>query len=109
MLVLLGVAAGAAQPATAVDLAKGAGRAASIVIFGDSGYIPSYERLDEDDPPLRSLGDYLAAEARDWLERNPSLDGFTPTPWTFESALGSYMPASGLYPVARRRRRRPSR
>jgi len=100
MLVLLGVAAGAAQPATAVDLAKGAGRAASIVIFGDSGYIPSYERLDEDDPPLRSLGDYLAAEARDWLERNPSLDGFTPTPWTFESALGSYMPASGLYPVA---------
>jgi len=74
---------------------------ASFLVFGDSGYIPSYERLDADEPPLRTLGDYLASEARDWLERNPSLDGFTPTPWTFESALGSYMPASGLYPVAR--------
>jgi hypothetical protein len=75
-------------------------RPASIVIFGDSGYIPSYERLDEDDPPLRSLGDYMAAEVDDWLERNATLEGFTPTPWTFESALGSYIAASGLYPVA---------
>lgn len=75
-------------------------RSASIVIFGDSGYIPSYERPDEDDPPLRSLGDYMAAEASDWLERNATLEGFTPTPWTFESALGTYIAASGLYPVA---------
>jgi tartrate-resistant acid phosphatase type 5 len=103
MLLLLSVAASAAtaaHPASAVLNATSTGRTTSMVIFGDSGYIPSYERLDEDEPPLRSLGDYLAAEARDWLERNPSLDGFTPTPWTFESALGSYMPASGLYPVA---------
>jgi tartrate-resistant acid phosphatase type 5 len=91
---LLCVVAGAASSAEV------AGRAPSILVFGDSGYIPSYERLDQDDPPHRTLGDYLAAEARDWLERNPSLEGFTPTPWTFESALGSYMPASGLYPVA---------
>jgi hypothetical protein len=75
-------------------------RSASIVVFGDSGYIPSYERMDEDEPPLRSLGDYLAAEAKDWLERNATLEGFAPTPWTFESALGSYIAASGLYPVA---------
>ncbi len=74
---------------------------ADFLVFGDSGYIPSYERLDADEPPLRTLGDYLASEARDWLERNPDLEGFTPTPWTFESALGSYMPASGLHPVAR--------
>ena len=87
-------------PADAAAAPASAGRPTSIVIFGDSGYIPSYERPDEEDPPSRTLGDYLAAEARDWLERNPSLDGFTPTPWTFESALGSYMPASGLYPVA---------
>jgi hypothetical protein len=75
-------------------------RSPSIVIFGDSGYIPSYERPDADDPPLRRLGDYYAAEARDWLESHPTLDGFTPAPWTFESALGSYLPASGLHPVA---------
>lgn len=79
---------------------EGVRRPASIVIFGDSGYIPSYERLDEEDPPLRSLGEYMAAEADDWLERNATLEGFTPTPWTFESALGSYIAASGLYPVA---------
>jgi len=89
--------AGTARDAGA---AEGARRPASIVIFGDSGYIPSYERMDEDDPPLRSLGDYMAAEVDDWLERNATLEGFTPTPWTFESALGSYIAASGLYPVA---------
>jgi hypothetical protein len=82
------------------DAAENARRSASIVIFGDSGYIPSYERLGEDDPPLRSLGEYMAAEVDDWLERNATLEGFTPTPWTFESALGSYIAASGLYPVA---------
>jgi hypothetical protein len=96
LLVLLVVAGGAAT----AGAAESARRPASIVIFGDSGYIPSYERPDADEPPMRSLGDYLAAEARDWLERNPTLDGFTPTPWTFESALGSYIAASGLYPVA---------
>ncbi|HSW33114.1 MAG TPA: metallophosphoesterase [Steroidobacteraceae bacterium] len=96
LLVLLVLAGGAAT----AGAAEATRRPASIVIFGDSGYIPSYERLDADEPPLRSLGDYLAAEARDWLERNPTLDGFTPTPWTFESALGSHIAASGLYPVA---------
>jgi tartrate-resistant acid phosphatase type 5 len=96
-LLLLLVLAGSAATAGAGEATR---RPASIVIFGDSGYIPSYERLDADEPPLRSLGDYLAAETRDWLERNPTLDGFTPTPWTFESALGSYIAASGLYPVA---------
>nr|WP_257644185.1 metallophosphoesterase [Luteimonas salinisoli] len=73
---------------------------ASFVVFGDSGYIPSYEQFDDDDVPMRTLGEYLAVEAEEWLERNPSLDGFTPTPWTFESALGSFVPASGMYPVA---------
>jgi hypothetical protein len=95
-LQLLLLVAGAA---TAV-VAESARRPASIVIFGDSGYIPSHESLDADEPPLRSLGDYMAAEADDWLERNVTLEGFTPTPWTFESALGSYIAASGLYPVA---------
>jgi hypothetical protein len=86
--------------AVVAPASDGGRRAASMVIFGDSGYIPSYERPDEDDPPLRTLGDFYAAEARDWLESHPTLDGFTPAPWTFESALGAYLPASGLYPVA---------
>lgn len=72
----------------------------SFVAFGDSGYIPAYERFEEDDTPFRTPGAYLAAQAEDWLEHYPSLEGFTPTPMTFESALGSYIEASGLYPVA---------
>lgn len=76
------------------------GRSASFVVVGDTGYIPSYERYDEDEGPLRTLGDYLAVQAEDWLERNPDLTGFRPTPWVFESALGGYIEASGMYPVA---------
>jgi tartrate-resistant acid phosphatase type 5 len=86
--------------AVVAPASDGGRRAASMVIFGDSGYIPSYERPDADEPPLRTLGEFYAAEARDWLESHPTLDGFTPAPWTFESALGGYLPASGLYPVA---------
>lgn len=85
--VLLSAAATAAPP--------------SFVVFGDSGYIPSYERPDPDEPLPRTLGDYLALETSDWLERNPDLRGFKPTPWTFEAALDAWMPASGLHPVAR--------
>lgn len=85
---------------TVVSPAEPAGPA-SLLIFGDTGYIPAYEGLDDDEPVLAALGDYLAAEAADWLERNPSLEGFVPTPWTFESSVGSYMAASGLYPVSR--------
>ncbi len=73
----------------------------SFVVFGDSGYIPSYERPDPDEPFPRTLGDYLSLETSDWLERNPDLRGFKPTPWTFEAALDAWMPASGLHPVAR--------
>ncbi len=73
----------------------------SFVVFGDSGYIPSYERPEADEPFPRTLGEYLALETTDWLERNPDLTGFKPTPWTFETALDAWMPASGLHPVAR--------
>ena len=83
-----------------VKAAEPGSREASFVVFGDHGYIPSYEELDDDEPPLRTLGEYLALEAEDWLERNPSLEGFTPTPWVFESSLGSFYQASGMYPVA---------
>lgn len=44
-LLLLLVLAGSAATAGAAEAAR---RPASIVIFGDSGYIPSYERLDAD-------------------------------------------------------------
>lgn len=83
----------------AVEPAVAADGEASFVVFGDHGYIPAYEQLDDDEPPMRTLGEYLALEAEDWLERNPSLEGFTPTPWVFESSLGSYYQASGMYPV----------
>lgn len=72
----------------------------SFLVFGDSGYIPSYERLDDDEPPFRTVGAYLADEVKSHLERNSTMEGFTPTPMVFESALGSFFPASGLYPVA---------
>lgn len=77
------------------------GRTAKFAVVGDTGYIPSYERYDEDDAPLKTLGAYLEVQMEDWLERNPDLSGFRPTPWVFESALGGYIEASGMYPVAR--------
>ena len=91
------LAASLASTASAADTDA---RTASFVIFGDSGYIPAYEELDDDEPPMRTLGEYMAVEVEEWLERNPSLEGFSPTPWTFETALGSFFPASGMYPVA---------
>lgn len=75
-------------------------RTARFAVVGDTGYIPSYERYDEEDTLHRTLGSYLSAQAIDWLERNPDMTGFTPTPWVFESALGGFIEASGMYPVA---------
>ena len=75
-------------------------RSASFAVLGDTGYIPSYERLDEDETPHRTLSSYLAAQAEDWLERNADMTGFRPTPFVFEAAIGGYMEASGMYPVA---------
>lgn len=80
--------------------ANAEGRSASFAVVGDTGYIPSYERYDEDEEPYRTLSEYLAAQAADWLKRNPDMTGFRPTPWVFESALGGYVEASGMYPVA---------
>lgn len=76
-------------------------RAISFAVVGDTGYIPAYEQLDDDETPHRTLGDYLAEEVEDWLEREPDMTGFTPTPWVFESSLGGFTAASGMYPVAR--------
>ena len=76
-------------------------REIGFALVGDTGYIPAYEQPDEDEQPSATLGGYLAVEVADWLERNPDLTGFTPTPWVFDSALGGYTQASGMYPVAR--------
>lgn len=83
-----------------IGTANADGPSAKFVVVGDTGYIPSYERYDHDETPYRTLSDYLAAQAADWLERNPDMTGFTATPWVFESALGSFIEASGMYPVA---------
>ncbi len=72
----------------------------SFAVVGDTGYIPSYEQFDEDEAPLRTFGEYMAAEVAEWLDANPDLTGFRPTPWTYETALGSFMPQSGMHPVA---------
>ena len=71
-----------------------------FALIGDTGYIPAYEIPDEDEH-YSKLDDYVAAEAADWIDKNGSLRGFVLSPWVFESAVGSYMAASGLYPVAR--------
>ncbi|WP_202385487.1 metallophosphoesterase [Altericroceibacterium endophyticum] len=73
----------------------------SFVAIGDTGYIPAYETLDEDEEPFATLGEYLGAHAEGWLDHHPDLSDFTPTPWTFESTLGGFTSASGMYPVAR--------
>lgn len=94
---LAGCAALAVQPVGAYAQDSEIG----FALIGDTGYIPAYEEAEEGDAPFATLSEYLAAEAKDWLKRNPDMTGFTPTPWTFDSALGGYTAASGLYPVAR--------
>lgn len=90
----------AASACSHTGTASAEDRNARFVVVGDTGYIPSYERMDEDEEAPRTLSEYLALQADDWLERNPGMQGFTPTPWVFESALGGFMEASGMYPVA---------
>ena len=72
----------------------------SFVALGDTGYIPAYDTPDDDYPRFRTLGEYLGNEATDWLEHNRNLSGFRATPWQFEPAIGGFVPASGMYPVA---------
>jgi tartrate-resistant acid phosphatase type 5 len=94
---LMGCAALAVHPipASAQDSEIG------FALIGDTGYIPAYEEPEEGEAPFATLSEYLAFEAKDWLERNPDMTGFRPGPWTFDSALGGFTTASGLYPVAR--------
>lgn len=70
-----------------------------FAIFGDSGYIPAYEDFDEDETPITSLEAYLDEERSAWEKRH-NRSTFKPAPMVFESTLGSFVPASGLYPVA---------
>lgn len=93
-LAALALGSAIATPAAAQE------RAIRFAVVGDTGYIPSYDQPDADEL-YPTLGDYLGAEAADWLEHHPDLTGFTPTPWTFESAFGGFTAASGMYPVAR--------
>lgn len=71
-----------------------------MALIGDTGYVPAYEILD-DDEYFVTLDQYVAGEAADWIKKNGSLEGFVLSPWVLESATGSFMPASGMYPVAR--------
>ena len=72
----------------------------SFVALGDTGYIPAYDTPDADDPRFRTLGEYLGNEAAEWLDHNRDLSAFRATPWQFEPAIGGFVPASGMYPVA---------
>jgi len=71
----------------------------SFAVFGDSGYIPAYEDFDADEAPHTTREAYLEGERDAWTERHNTSE-FQPAPMVFESTLGSFMPASGLYPVA---------
>lgn len=90
----------AAAACTHTGAANAEQRTARFAVVGDTGYIPSYERPEEDEPIPRTLSEYLSLQAADWLERNADMTGFRPTPWVFESALGGFIDASGMYPVA---------
>ncbi|QIB64551.1 metallophosphoesterase [Kineobactrum salinum] len=72
----------------------------SFSVFGDHGVIPFYDTLDDDEEPFTTLNEYLEDQVNDHLEKNRSMAGFSPTPATFEPAHGSWVPASGMYPVA---------
>lgn len=77
------------------DVRAGDGTLVRIALIGDTGYIPAYETVDEDEH-YATLDEYVAAEAADWIKKNGSLGGFVVSPWVFESATGSFMPASGV-------------
>lgn len=74
-------------------------RRVSFLAFGDSGYIPAYDVFDPDEEPFRTPEDFLRDQIADWLEDHNPLEDFVPEPMTFETSLGSYVAASGLYPT----------
>ncbi|GAB5348935.1 metallophosphoesterase [Alteriqipengyuania sp. 357] len=91
-----------ATPAAAqAENADPRGYEIGFVAIGDTGYIPAYDTPDEDDERFRTLGAYLGNEAEEWLEHHRDLSEFRPTPWQFESSIGGFVPASGMYPVAK--------
>jgi len=71
-----------------------------FIAFGDSGY--HYDYIDEDDvvPPRATLADFEALERLDWIEDRRVLDEFVPPPAQFLKEHGSFVEASGLFPVA---------
>jgi len=70
-----------------------------FAVFGDSGYIPAYEDADANEPAPTTVEAYLAEQREAWEKRHNNSE-FRPAPSVFESTLGGFLPASGLYPVA---------
>lgn len=85
--------------ATQTETVKAKPATFRFAVFGDSGYIPAYEDFDEDEAAFTTIEDYREEQRSSWEKRH-NTSKFRPAPAVFESSLGSFMPASGLYPVA---------
>ena len=73
----------------------------TFLAFGDSGYHMDYVEAADYIPALTSEEAFIAMERAEWLDDKKPLADFRPSPHYFHPGLQSYVPASGLMPVAR--------
>lgn len=72
----------------------------SFLAFGDSGYHMDYVDPGEYTPPYATPDAFIAMERAEWQADKKPLSDFRPSPMFFHPGLQSFVPASGLLPVA---------
>ncbi|WP_191621345.1 metallophosphoesterase [Marinihelvus fidelis] len=73
---------------------------ANILAFGDTGYDYDWLEADDYEDPLDART-YIVGELDDWIEDNMPIQEFRLSPFHFAEQTGGWVPASGMWPVAR--------
>lgn len=79
---------------------EGSANTIAFLAFGDSGYHMDYVEAADYTPPLTSMESFIAMERAEWQADKKPVADFRPSPAYFHPRLQSYVPASGLMPVA---------
>ncbi len=84
----------------AVSDAGGAAVDVGFLAFGDSGYHLAYLKAKDYTPALATQEEYVASQRAKWVKDMRPLADFQPAPAQYVASYNSYVPASGLDPVA---------